>query len=156
MFVSLLIIYAVESSRIGITLQGIRQSDNLAESIGINSLGFKVLAFSLGSFFAGFIGGFYSQYVTAITPDTFSFFFAIYIVVYMIVGGVGRFIGPILGALILTISPEILRPLKELQPFIFGALLMAIIFFMPEGVIGLPQRLKGILNKFYIKRDDLA
>jgi branched-chain amino acid transport system permease protein len=156
MFVFLLIIYAIEHSRIGITFKGISLGDNLAESIGINTIGFKVLAFSIGSCFAGFIGGFYSQYVTAITPDTFGFFFAIYIVVYMIVGGVGRFIGPILGAFILTIAPELLRPLKEVQPFIFGALLMAIIFFMPEGVIGLPQRLKGIFNKFSIKRNDLA
>ena len=152
MLISLLILYAVENSRIGFTFSGIQQTDSLAESVGINTAGYKVLGFSIGCFFAGLTGGFYSQYISAINPDTFSFLFTIYLLVYMTVGGAGRFIGPILGAFILTIFPEVARPLKALVPFFFAALLMVVIFFMPEGMAGLPERLKKMVSKLFEKK----
>jgi len=147
MLISLLILYAVENSRIGLTFQGIQQTDSLAESVGINTIGYKVLAFSIGSFFAGITGGFYSHYISAISPDAFSFLFTIYILVYMTVGGEKRFIGPILGAVVLTLLPEFLRPLKAFVPFFFAAVLIAVIFFMPEGMAGLPERTKRGIEK---------
>lgn len=147
MVVSLLILYAVEKSRIGLTLRGVQQADSLAESVGINTTGFKVLAFSVGSFFAGITGGLYSHYISAISPDSFSFLFAIYILVYMTVGGEKRFIGPILGAFVLTILPEVLRPLKAFVPFFFAAVLIAVIFFVPEGMAGLAERIKDAVSK---------
>jgi branched-chain amino acid transport system permease protein len=156
MLVSLVILYAIEHSRIGLTFRGIQQSDSLAESIGMNTTGLKVLAFSIGCFFFGLTGGFYSQYIMAITPETFSFLFAIYILIYMIVGGSGKFIGPVLGAFILTILPEVLRPLKQFQPFFFAGVLMLIIFLMPEGIVGLPGRLKTIAGRLFKERQERA
>jgi branched-chain amino acid transport system permease protein len=156
MLISLLILYAVENSRIGLTLRGIQQTDSLAESVGINTAGFKVLAFTIGCFFPGLIGGFYSQYISAINPDTFSFLFTIYLLVYMTVGGAGRFIGPILGAFILTIFPEVTRPLKAFVPFFFAAVLMVVIFFMPEGIAGLPERLHKVIRKLLEKKTNHA
>lgn len=152
MLVSLIILYAIEHSRIGLTFRGIQQSDSLAESVGINTAGLKVLAFSIGCFFPGFIGGFYSQYIQSLSPDAFGFLFAIYILIYMVVGGSGRFAGPILGALILTLLPEVMRPLKELQPFFFAGVLMLVIFLMPEGIVGLPARLKVLNSRLFKKR----
>jgi len=149
MLISLFILYTVENSRIGLTLRGIQQTDSLAESIGIHTTGFKVLAFSIGSFFAGLTGGFYTHYISAINPDSFGFLFTIYILIYMTVGGDKKFIGPILGAFVLTILPEVLRPLKAFMPFFFAAVLMAIIFFMQEGLVGLPGRLKKAFRRFY-------
>ena len=148
MLVTLLILYAIEHSRIGLTWLSIQQADFLAESVGVNTARFKVLAFCIGCFFAGIAGSFYSQYISVINPRTFGFFFAIYIVVYVIVGGTGRFSGPIYGAFILTILPEFIRVLKEFQPFIFAGVLMLVIFFLPEGLVGLPQR----LVRFYKER----
>jgi branched-chain amino acid transport system permease protein len=156
MLISLFILYAVENSRIGLTLRGIQQTDSLAESIGINTTGFKVLAFSIGSFFAGLTGGFYTHYISAINPDSFSFLFTIYILIYMTVGGEKRFIGPILGAFVLTILPEVLRPLKTFVPFFFAAVLMAVIFFMHEGLVGLPGRLSVIIARLVKKRGERA
>jgi branched-chain amino acid transport system permease protein len=156
MLVSLLILYAIEHSRIGLTFRGIKQSDSLAESVGINTAGLKVLAFSIGCFFPGFIGGFYSQYIQSLSPDAFGFLFAIYILIYMVVGGSGRFAGPILGALILTLLPEVMRPLKDLQPFFFAGVLMLIIFLMPEGVVGLPRRLKVVAGRLFKGREERA
>jgi branched-chain amino acid transport system permease protein len=145
--VSLLIFWAIERSRVGLTLRGLSQSDSMTESVGIDTASYKVLAFVIGCFFPGLTGGFYSQYVSAIAPDTFAFLFTIYILIYMIVGGSGKFLGPIVGAAILTVLPEIARPLKEYVPFLFAAILMMVIFFFPRGMMGLPEQLREIMIK---------
>ena len=142
MLISLIILYAVERSRIGMVLRGVQQADSLAESVGIDTTGFKVLAFTVGSFFPGVLGAFYSHYISAVNPDTFAFLFTIYILIYMTVGGEKRFLGPILGAAVLTILPEVSRPLKAFEPFVFAGVLIAVIFFVPEGMVGLPQMLR--------------
>jgi branched-chain amino acid transport system permease protein len=145
--VSLVIFWAIERSRVGLTLRGVSQSDSMAESVGIDTASYRVLAFAIGCFFPGLTGGFYSQYVSAIAPDTFAFLFTIYILIYMVVGGSGKFLGPIIGAAILTVLPEIARPLKEYVPFLFAAILMLVIFFFPRGMMGLPERLREIKTK---------
>jgi branched-chain amino acid transport system permease protein len=142
MLISLIILYAVEKSRIGMVLRGVQQADSLAESVGIDTTGFKVLAFTVGSFFPGVLGAFYSHYISAVNPDAFAFLFTIYILIYMTVGGEKGFFGPILGAAVLTILPEVSRPLKAFEPFVFAAVLIAVIFFVPEGMAGLPQMLR--------------
>jgi branched-chain amino acid transport system permease protein len=65
----------------------------------------------------------------------------------MIVGGAGSFLGPIIGAAFLTLVPEVARPLKSFMPLLFAAILMVIIFFMPEGLVGLPRRLSRLLGR---------
>jgi branched-chain amino acid transport system permease protein len=140
MVVSLFILYLVEKSRIGLTLRGIKQADSLAESVGIDTRGYKVLAFAVGCFFAGLVGAFISHYISAFSPDTFGFLFTIYILVYMTVGGAESFAGPILGAFVLTIFPEATRAFKEYVPFFFAAVLITVIFFVPDGMAGLATR----------------
>ena len=152
LLMSLLILYAVEHSRIGMTLNGIQQSDSLAESIGINCTGYKVLAFSIGCFFPGIAGGFYAQYISTINPTTFGFLFTIYVIIYLVVGGMKSFVGPIIGAFVFTILPEILRPLKEFQPYFFAGSLMLILFFMPEGLVGIPKRLRVLYGRIFLNR----
>jgi branched-chain amino acid transport system permease protein len=147
MLLSLIILYAVEHSRIGLTFRGIRQTDSLAESVGIDTSGYKILAFAIGCFFAGIVGAFHSQYISAISPDGFGFLFTIYILVYMTVGGAESFLGPILGAFVLTILPEVARALKQYVPFIYAAVLIAVIFFLPEGIAGLPFRIKKAVRR---------
>ena len=156
LLISLLILYAIEHSRIGMTLNGIQQSDSLAESVGINCTGYKALAFSIGCFFPGIAGGFYAQYISTINPTTFGFLFTIYVIIYLVVGGMKSFTGPIIGAFIFTILPEILRPLKEFQPYFFAGSLMLIIFFMPEGLVGLPKRMIVLYDRLIEKRDEHA
>ncbi|MDD5701729.1 MAG: branched-chain amino acid ABC transporter permease [Dehalococcoidales bacterium] len=146
--ICLLILYAIERSRVGLTFRSIQQADALAESIGVYTTGYKVLAFSLSGFFFGILGAYYSQYMAAVSPDAFGFLFAIYALIYMVVGGSRRFIGPIIGAVVLTLLPEVARPLKQFMPFIYAAILMLIIFFMPEGLVGLPKRLKTAWGHF--------
>ncbi len=144
--VTLFILYGLENSRVALTWRSIQQADFLAESVGVNTAQFKVLAFSIGCFFAGLVGSFYSQYVRVVSPRTFDLSFAIYVMVYMVAGGMGRFSGPILGAFFLTGFVELFRILKEFQPFIFAGALVLIIFLLPEGLVGLPKRLRRLLK----------
>jgi branched-chain amino acid transport system permease protein len=143
---TLLILYAIESSRIGITFSSIQQSESLAESIGVNSSGFKIFAFSIGCFFAGIAGASYSHYLSAIAPGSFGFLLSINVFIYMVVGGMRKFSGPIIGAIILTLIPELAREFKEYEPFVFAAILLLVIFFLREGLVSLPRRLSKRLN----------
>jgi len=135
--VTLLMLYAIERSRVRLILLSVSQTDSLAESLGINTARVKVVAFSIGGFFAGIAGAFYAHYLTVLNPASFGFLFAIYTVIYITVGGTQRFSGPILGAFILTLIPELIRGLKEYHPLIFAAVLIVTIFFMPNGLAGL-------------------
>jgi len=146
--ITILILYAIERSRILVTWNSIRESNDLAASVGVNLNNFKVLAFCICCFFPGIVGAFYSQYMTIIAPNAFGFTFSLYVIVYLIVGGAKRFAGPIIGAIILTLLPELARGLKEFQPFIFAVVMMAVIAFMPQGIVGIPQ----LLTKFVKER----
>jgi branched-chain amino acid transport system permease protein len=140
---SLIILFRVERS-LGLTWMAIRQNDSLAESVGINIMGYKLLAFVVGCFFAGIAGALFAHFMHLLTTDVtamFAMLTSIYVVIYMVVGGQARFAGPIIGAVVLTLMPEFSRPLKEYQPIIFGALVIFIIFFMREGLISLPYYL---------------
>ena len=156
MLVSLLILWAIEHSRIGLTFQGIKQAGSLAESVGINTTTYKVAAFAIGGFFAGLMGGLYVQYVSAVDPTVFGFLPTIYMLIYVIVGGEGSFVGPPIGAALLTVLPEVARPLKNWMPVMFAAILMLIIFLMPEGLVGLPRRIWSVFKKRTRERSNVA
>lgn len=145
--ITLLILYRIESSRIGRTLNSIQQSDLVAQSVGVNILNLKVFVWCVGAFFAGIAGGFYAHFVRNLTPDSFGVMPAIYIVVYMVVGGRRTFLGAIVGAFLLTIIPEIFRGLKEYEPFVFVGVLFIIIYLLPGGLVDLPQVIKTRIRK---------
>lgn len=145
--VSLLIMYSLEHSRFGLTLASVRESEPLAASIGVNTRFYKVLAFALGGFFAGVVGSFYAHYYTALAPMSFTFMLSINVLIYMVVGGRLRFVGPILGAFVLTLVPELGRGLQEYQPFIFAAVLLVIIIFIPQGLVSLPKLVGSLVRR---------
>ncbi len=157
---SLVILFRIERS-LGFTWMAIRQSDSLAESVGINVMGYKLVAFVVGCFFAGIAGALFAHFMHLLTTDVtamFGILTTIYVVIYMVVGGQARFAGPIVGAVVLTLVPELARPLKEYQPIIFGALVVFIIFFMRQGLIGLPYYLPLWWRKAlgYLRKTPLA
>ncbi|MCJ7655190.1 MAG: branched-chain amino acid ABC transporter permease [Dehalococcoidia bacterium] len=145
--ISLLFLYRIDSSRVGRTLLAIQQGDFVAESVGINVTNFKVLAWCVGCFFAGIAGSFYAHYIRVLTPDSFGVPQAIYIVVYMVVGGRRRFSGAIVGAFIFTLIPEVFRGLKQYQPFVFVGLLFIVIYFLPGGLVELPEAVRARIRK---------
>jgi branched-chain amino acid transport system permease protein len=148
--ITLLVLYRIDSSRVGKSFLAVQQGDYVAESIGINVTGYKVLSWTIGCFFAGIAGAFYAHYTRILTPNSFGVLPTIYIVVYMVVGGRRKFYGAIIGAIILTILPEFFRSLQEYQPFVFVAILFVIIFLLPGGLVDLPALIR---SKFRKSRD---
>jgi branched-chain amino acid transport system permease protein len=141
--VSLLVLYRIEHSRIGMTWKAIAQSYLVASSVGINEAGSRVLALAIGCFFAGIAGATYAHYNLVLTPGTFSFLPSIFLVMYMLVGGRDRFSGPIIGTAILVMVPELFRGLKVFAPLILGAIMVIVVFLLPQGIAGLFDQTKA-------------
>ena len=147
--ITLLFLYRIERTRVGETFLAIQQVDSIAASVGIDIAWFKVLALCVGCFFAGIAGSFYTHYTLIVTPTSFGILQSTYIIIYMTVGGRGRFSGPIWGALILTLIPEVFRIFQAYQPFVFVAALFLVIFFLPGGLVGLTERVRSQIRKLW-------
>ncbi len=145
--VCLAIMYRIENSRIGLTWKAVAQSPQVASSIGIDEAGQRIQCMTIGCLFAGVAGAVYAHYFLVITEETFSFNTSINLFVYMMVGGMQQFAGPIVGTAVLLIIPEIARDLKEYVPFVFAAILLIVLFAMPEGLAGLPDQIAAWRRK---------
>jgi len=99
MVVTLLILWKLERSRLGLIWRSIGMADHLAQSLGVNVANYKLLAFMVGCFFAGVAGAFYAHFIRFLFPPEFGFLVATNILVYNFVGGRGHFVGPIVGAI---------------------------------------------------------
>ncbi len=105
-----------------------------AESIGLNTTRYKIVAFVIGAFFAGIAGGLYGHFKLTITPTGFDFTKSIEIVVMVILGGMGNTVGVILAAILLTLLPELLRPVAEYRMVIYSFLLIVLMLVRPQGL----------------------
>ena len=148
---SLLFLRRVTSSRVGRALVALRENLILAESIGINSKKYMIFAFVLGAFFAGVSGSLYAHFVRYINPEVFSTSLTVMSLTIAIIGGIGGFDGVLIAALLLYIVPEILRFAPEWREVLFGVVLLACIYFFPDGLEGIFKSLfkrkpKGDLN----------
>ena len=141
---SLIIIYRLNSSRIGDSWRALASEEKLAKSIGINITKYKMLAFAGGSFFAGVAGVLLAHRLWAIEPRQFGFNATLYLLVWVVFGGSLTFAGPILGVVTLTFLGELLRPLVEWVPMIYGAIVILILIFLPDGLESLPNKLKSL------------
>jgi len=141
--ITYLVMVRMEKSRIGKIFSSIHESDTLAESIGINIMKYKIVAFCIGCFFAGLSGSFYAHYFNFTSPEFFTIWQSIYCLIFVIVGGSGSVWGPPIGALFMTLVPELLRVAREYEPVIYAIILILIMFLLPSGLITLPARLLG-------------
>lgn len=150
LFLSLLSIYVVfrlNNSRYGRAFIAIRENEDLAKSIGIDTFGHALVAFVVGAFFAGLAGSFYAHYVSVISPELFSFQYMVTILIMLYIGGRGTIMGPIIGAMLFTGLPEFLRVSKGLRMPIFGLILVLAILFMPKGIMQLKEMKWQTKNK---------
>lgn len=123
-------------SRIGRGLYAIREDEIAAESCGVDTTRLKVLAFVLGASLGGLGGGLYAHYMFYIDPQVFNFTKSIEILNMVVLGGMGSIPGTILGAVLLTILPEFLRVVAEYRLLFYGALLVILMIFRPNGLLG--------------------
>jgi branched-chain amino acid transport system permease protein len=131
----LLISIRLRDSRIGWAWQAIREDELAAGAMGINTTISKLQAFAIGATFAGFAGGLLASWQRSVFPDNFLFHESVYILAMVILGGMGNVFGVILGAAIVVALPEIFRDLSLYRLLAFGALLMVLMIFRPQGLL---------------------
>jgi branched-chain amino acid transport system permease protein len=148
-FLSYILLSQLVRSPIGETLTAIREDEVSAASLGINGAAWKVFAFGVGSAVAGAAGCFYASFVGTLVPDAFFVSEAFTILSMVIVGGMGTLIGPVFGAILLTVLPEVLRGFGDLRLVVYGAALTFVVLFMPGG---LAQAARVIAEKFGLRR----
>lgn len=119
-----------------------REDSMLAASIGVQPRKYRMLAFTVSTAMAGAAGSLYAHYALFISPDSFHLGESIYIATMVIIGGRGTIVGPLIGAVLLTALPEVLRFTGDLQFVLYGLMLMVVVIFMPTGVIGFIDQLK--------------
>ena len=122
-------------SPVGDTLRAIREDEVSAASLGINRAAWKAFAFGLGAAIAGLAGIFYPGLVGTLVPDAFGIVESFTMMAMVIVGGMGTMIGPVIGAIVLTFLPEVLRGFGELRLMIYGLALTLVVLFMPGGIV---------------------
>jgi branched-chain amino acid transport system permease protein len=121
-------------SPIGETLTAIREDEVSAASLGINCAAWKVFAFGVGSAVAGAAGCFYASFVGTLVPDAFFITESFTILAMVVIGGMGTLIGPVCGAILLTVLPELLRGIGDLRLVVYGVALTLVVLFMPGGI----------------------
>jgi len=137
--VTIAIMYRLDHSQFGLTLAAIRESDVLSESVGINVVRYKIIAFVIGCAFAGVAGSFVVHYLYYVSPADFTMHRTLSILLYPVFGGLGSVAGSVLGAAILTTLPEAFRVAAEYEPAVFGIILIITIWRLPQGLWGLGQ-----------------
>ena len=148
--VLLIVLYRFEFSRIGTTLRALSQSQDVASSIGINATFYRLLAVGMGSFCAGIVGAAYGLYSTVLSPTNYDMTFSLWLLMYMLIGGEDYFIGPIIGAIIFVLIPELGRDLSAYAPFLTGACTLLVAYLLPGGLAGIP----ALIRKIRAKRQD--
>jgi len=122
-------------SPVGDTLRAIREDEVSAAALGVNAAVWKAFAFGLGAAIAGLAGCFYPGFVGTLVPDAFGIVESFTMMAMVIVGGMGTMIGPVIGAVVLTFLPELLRGFGELRLMIYGVALTLVVLFMPGGMV---------------------
>lgn len=126
----------LSKSLLGRTFIAIRNGDELAESLGINLMRNKVLAFVLSTTYAGLAGALYAGMVRFIGPEEANINHTFDMITYLLVGGIGTLSGPLLGTLGLVWITQSLQFLEEYRMIIFGPLLVVLVIFFPRGIVG--------------------
>ena len=131
---ALFIAWRLRDGRAGRQWMAVREDEDVAEAVGINLVGTKLLAFAIGAGFAGLSGAIFGSRVGSVFPNSFELLISINVLAIIIVGGVGSLPGVILGAFVLVGLPELLREFVEFRLLIYGVLLIVMMLVRPEGL----------------------
>lgn len=142
----ILVSYWIITSRYGLRLIAIREDEEAAESMGIDTTAHKVSAFAVSAFFPGLVGGFYAWHLAYIDPNSvFRPILSIGMVIMTMFGGIGTVTGPVVGGVLLSVIAEVFwARLPELHRGVYGALIVVVVLFMPGGILNLLKS-RGIL-----------
>jgi branched-chain amino acid transport system ATP-binding protein len=132
--------WRLSRSQWGSAMRAVKDSEVAAESVGLNPVAIKALAFALSAACAGLAGALFAPLSGFVTPSTFAFLQSILFVLVVIVGGAGTVSGPLVGAAIVVLLPELLSGLAEYRLLFFGALMLVVLWLAPEGIVGAVQK----------------
>ncbi|MBC8178479.1 MAG: branched-chain amino acid ABC transporter permease [Deltaproteobacteria bacterium] len=138
-FSMVLLFWLLSHSRMGRSLDAVRDDPEVASSIGLNVTLLKLGTFGLGAFIAGAAGGLYAHYMFYIESNNFNILVSSMAILYVILGGMYTFWGAILGAVIFSILPELLRFMADWRLSFYGAILVVMIILRPYGIITRPM-----------------
>lgn len=130
------LLFKLSDSKMGRALLAIREDELAASCMGIPTIQIKIYAFGLSSFIAGIAGAVFAAKQTIITPDSFDFVLSVFILAMVVLGGMGNIWGAALGALVLGILPELLRGFESYRMLIFGIIMIVMMIFRPQGILG--------------------
>ncbi|WP_439588702.1 branched-chain amino acid ABC transporter permease [Hydrogenophaga sp.] len=128
--------WQLRRSRMGRVIAAVREDELAAEIIGINLTRVKLAVFGIGGALAGLAGGFYAHYASFIDPAQFGFHRSAEVFIMVLLGGMGNFIGATVGAVTVTLLPELLRFLQDWRMTFFGSLLVVMMILRPWGLVG--------------------
>jgi branched-chain amino acid transport system permease protein len=126
--------WRLKDSRVGRSWMAIREDEDVARAMGINTVLTKLLAFGTGAFFSGLAGTLFAAKLGSAYPSSFNFFVSINVLSLIIVGGMGSIPGVFVGALVLIGAPEVLREFSDFRFMFYGAVLVGMMLFRPEGL----------------------
>jgi branched-chain amino acid transport system permease protein len=147
--------WRLANSRVGRAWNAMREDEQVAEAMGVSTVRYKLLAFACGAAIGSLGGALFAVQIGSIAPSSFVFFISIQALALIILGGMGSIPGVILGALILVGLPGFLTEFAEYQPLIYGAVLVAIMLYKPEGLIPNVRRTRE-LHEEEIQQDAWA
>jgi branched-chain amino acid transport system permease protein len=129
--------HRIVHSRVGRALVALRENESLAESVGVDGTRYLVQAAVVSAGMAGAAGSLYAHYTRLVSPEVFLFGYTVTMVIMVVAGGKGTLTGPVVGAVIFTALPELLREMTswQWQMLIYGVLLILTLFFLPRGIV---------------------
>jgi len=141
--VTIYVVTALVNSTYGRGFIAVNDDEVAASAMGINPVRYKVTAFVVGAFFAGVAGGLYAHHKQFLSPTGFDFLKSIDIVVMVILGGMGRTMGVVVAAVLLTLLPEVLRQFAEYRMIIYSLLIIVLMMARPQGLFAFSFKRKG-------------
>lgn len=138
--ITIVVISRLKNSRVGLALQALREDEIACEAMGVDITRAKLSAFALGTCWAGFAGVIFAAKTTFINPSSFTFMESAMILSMVVLGGMGSISGVIIAAIILILAPEYLRAFSEYRMLIFGAIMVVMMIFRPQGLISGERR----------------
>lgn len=148
MIVFIFFMIRLNNSGFGLSMLTVKEDDIAAISLGINPVKYKMWAFVLGGGMAALMGSFYAVYLGTIAPSSFVYQESIKMVSMVVLGGMGSVPGSVIGAFLLTALPEMLRSFSDYRMILYGAAMVIMMIFRPNGIWGIDKRLR---NEYRIK-----
>lgn len=145
--VGLFVIYKVIHSWVGRAFIALRDSETFAKSVGIDEYKYKLLVFGISALITGVMGAFYTHFLGAISPRVLGIDLFLIALVMVLVGGLGRFPGAAAGAFFVIFLDDLLRPTGTLRYVILGSIVIAVVIFMPRGLMVIPEYLGRMVSK---------